>query len=390
MPPTNRAIVIYSPHSGRARHLEEVLSQLRQHNIAITKVIPIADLDGLPAQGPVWKAQGLDIAIAAGGDGLVGGVITHIAESGLALGIIPLGTANDVARTLQIPQDIQQATEVIINGHIIGVDVGVAQPAEQTPHKAKRHRRSPAKVQIPLNQQSFFAHALTVGLNVQFARIATNITTRQRFGRLTYPIAALEFIKHHGPIELDVQIDGLALPKRAEEGGTSHEEGGTSYEEGGTSHAATDQTQPIILTEPVRFRCKALQATVINAPIFGGQWQIALPKASIYDRLLNVVLITDIKVETLVGSIAHFLGNPNMPTNPHSSWHIQNAAHPLLQQAELSGIQGAYHFQAQGITISSNVDPQDVTLDGEIRGQTPVRIHIAPQSLPVIVPTGRA
>lgn len=373
MPLLDRAIVIHSPHAGRARYLEQTLSQLRQHNVTITDVVSIADLDGLPAQGAVWKAQGLDVVIAAGGDGLVGGVITHIAESALSLGIIPLGNANDIARTLNIPQDIQQATKTIINGHIIEIDVGVAQPAEQAPHRANRHRRRPGQARIALNQQSYFAHVLTVGLNVQFARLATNITIRQRFGRLTYPIAALQVLKNYESIELDFQVNGLALP--------------TS--KALTPETNTNQAGPIILTEPVRFRSKTLQATVINAPIFGGQWQIALPKASINDHLLDVAIITDIKLETLVDASAQLFSNLNIPIRPHSDWHAQNAIHPLLQQAELSGIQGVYHFQTQGITISSSVDPQDVTLDGEIRGQTPLRTHIAPQPLSVIVPASQ-
>jgi diacylglycerol kinase family enzyme len=369
----DRALVIYSPHAGRIGHLEEALSSLRQHNVTITDVVSIASLDGIPAQGAAWKAQGLNAVIAAGGDGLVGGVITHIATSGLSLGILPLGRANDIARTLHIPQNIQEATKTIIYGRTIGIDVGTAQPAKQAPHRAHRHHRHPRKpdhVQIALNQQSFFAHALTVGLNVQFARLATNITVRQRFGKLTYPIAALEVLRNYGSMELDIEVNGLALPTRGET----------------TIETNTEQTRPLIRTEPIRFHCKTLQATAINAPIFGGQWQIALPNASVYDQLLDIVIITDIKLETLVQGITQLLGNPNIPTNPHSDWHIQHAIHPLLPQAELSGIQGVYHFQAQGIVISSNVDPQDVTLDGEIRGQTPLRTYIAPQPLPVIVP----
>jgi diacylglycerol kinase (ATP) len=367
-----QAFVIYSPHSGRRTHLELALSELRQHDVTITDVVPIADLDNLPPQGPVWKAQGLDVVIAAGGDGLTGGVITHIATSGLPLGIIPLGTANDIARTLQIPQDIQQAAKTISDGRIVEIDVGTAQPSKQAPHQAHRHHRHPRKpdqAQILSNQQSFFAHALTVGLNVQFARLATNITVRQRFGRLTYPIAALEVLRNYEPIELDIQVNGLALPRRVEP----------------TTETNTKQARRII-TEPISFHCKTLQATVINAPIFGGQWQIALPNASIYDHLLDVVIITDTKLKTFADAIAHFFSNLNNLPNSHSDWHAQNAAHPLLQQAELSGIQGVYHFQAQGITIRSNADPQDVTLDGEIRGQTPLKAYIAPQPLQIIVP----
>ncbi len=365
-----QAILIHSPHSRRATHLGQALSLLRQHNVTIIDVVSIADLDGLPPQGSVWKAWGLDVAIAAGGDGLVGGVITHIAASGLPLGIMPLGTANDIARALHIPQDIQQATKTIVNGRVIGMDVGIAQPAEQAPHQASRHPGKPGQVQVALNRQSFFAHVLTVGLNVQFARLATNITIRQRFGRLTYPIAVLEVLKNYKPLELDIEVNGLVLPTRAQ----------------AVTETSAKRTRPIIITEPVRFRCKTLQATVINTPIFGGQWQITLPKASIYDHLLDMVIITDINLETLIDGSVQLLSNLSLPTNPHSEWHAQNTVHPLLQQAELSGIQGVYHFQAQGAIIRSNVDPQDVTLDGEIRGQTPLKTHIAPQPLSVIVP----
>lgn len=370
MPHMGRAIIIYSPHAGKAMYLEQALSCLRQQNLTITDVVPIADLDGRPAQGPAWKAQGLDIVIAAGGDGVVGGVIRHILPDGLPLGIIPLGTANDIARTLHIPQDIQQATKTIIAGRITGIDVGVAQPAEQTPHQASRYTGRPSQAHIVTDRRCYFAHVLTIGLNVQFARLTTNITTRQRFGWLRYPIAALEALKNYEPIELEIEVNGLALPTREEP----------------TTEVNVNRTRSIIVTEPVKFHCKTLQATVVNAPIFGGQWQFALPQASIDDHLLDVVLITDIKLATLVGGIGQLFGNQKGQTNPHSDWHIRNAPHPLLIEAELSGIPRIYHFQAQGAVISSRDNPQDVTLDGEIRGQTPIWTHVAPWPLSVIVP----
>src|SRR5205085_9400556 len=86
-------------------HLQEV-------GVEVIKNISVAELDNQPPQGENWREEGIDIAIAAGGDGLVGGVITHIAEIGLPLGILPLGTANDIARSLQIPQDVHQAVKI--------------------------------------------------------------------------------------------------------------------------------------------------------------------------------------------------------------------------------------------------------------------------------------
>ena len=111
-----RVILIHSPHSGRSSKLPDALKHIEQAGLEIVNSISIADLDDLPAQGTSWKESGVDVAIAAGGDGLVGGVITHIAESGLPLGILSLGTSNDTSRALHIPQDIGEAAHVIAQG----------------------------------------------------------------------------------------------------------------------------------------------------------------------------------------------------------------------------------------------------------------------------------
>ena len=104
-----KALVIHSPYSGKSGQLHAALTNLGKSGIQVASTISIAELDHLPAQGVQWKQDSIDVVIAAGGDGLIGGVITHIAESGLPLGILPLGTANDIARSLSIPQDIRQA-----------------------------------------------------------------------------------------------------------------------------------------------------------------------------------------------------------------------------------------------------------------------------------------
>jgi hypothetical protein len=127
-----RVILIHSPHSGRSSQLPGAIKHLEQAGPEVVSSISIADLDDLPAQGTLWKESGVAAALAAGGDGLVGGVVAHIAESGLPLGILPLGTSNDIARALHIPQDIGEAAHVIAQGREQEVDIGMAQSAEQT------------------------------------------------------------------------------------------------------------------------------------------------------------------------------------------------------------------------------------------------------------------
>ena len=45
-----------------------------------------------------------------------------------------------------------------------------------------------------------------------------------------------------------------------------------------------------------------------------------------------------------------------------------------------------HHVQARGVTITTSADPQDVTLDGEMRGQTPIYVHVGDKRLSVRIP----
>ena len=64
-----------------------------------------------------------DILVVAGGDGTIGTAAAALADSGRALGIIPLGTLNHFARDAGIPADLEQAVDVIAAGHRRRVDL---------------------------------------------------------------------------------------------------------------------------------------------------------------------------------------------------------------------------------------------------------------------------
>jgi len=64
-----------------------------------------------------------DTIIAVGGDGTVNEVLNGIAGTNVALGIIPAGTANDLASFYHIPANICKACEVIQARHLQSVDV---------------------------------------------------------------------------------------------------------------------------------------------------------------------------------------------------------------------------------------------------------------------------
>lgn len=69
-------------------------------------------------------ASGADLVIAGGGDGTLSAILQGLVGAGLPLGILPLGTANDLAKTLGIPNDLRQATDIIAQGCTRRIDVG--------------------------------------------------------------------------------------------------------------------------------------------------------------------------------------------------------------------------------------------------------------------------
>ena len=68
-------------------------------------------------------APGLDAVVAGGGDGTLSCAAGHLADTGRAFGILPLGTLNHLARDAGIPANIEEAAKVIAAGHVREIDV---------------------------------------------------------------------------------------------------------------------------------------------------------------------------------------------------------------------------------------------------------------------------
>jgi len=71
------------------------------------------------------KDEGKDIVVAIGGDGTVNEVARAIVHSDTALGIIPCGSGNGLARHLMLPMNIRKAVEIINKCEIHALDYGM-------------------------------------------------------------------------------------------------------------------------------------------------------------------------------------------------------------------------------------------------------------------------
>ena len=74
--------------------------------------------------------------IACGGDGTVNETATALCGSQTALGIIPAGSGNGLARHLGIPVDLNAAIDVIASGNIVASDYGTANSTPFSAHSA--------------------------------------------------------------------------------------------------------------------------------------------------------------------------------------------------------------------------------------------------------------
>lgn len=114
--PEQPFLVIWNPSAGTAARAEELRSQLRACRDAELRETSSGDEARQLARSAA--ANGFQRVIAAGGDGTVNAVINGLYESDaqVDLGVLPLGTGNDLCRTLGIPLDPLEAAKLVTNG----------------------------------------------------------------------------------------------------------------------------------------------------------------------------------------------------------------------------------------------------------------------------------
>jgi len=114
-----RAVLIFNPAAGNLRaeqDLQFVCEQLAPHfNLHVEQTTPERDAATLAREA---VAAGVDVAIAAGGDGTVSAVAGELFNTRIPLGIIPRGTANAFAAALGFPalNPLRSACQIILQG----------------------------------------------------------------------------------------------------------------------------------------------------------------------------------------------------------------------------------------------------------------------------------
>ncbi|HEY8938783.1 MAG TPA: lipid kinase [Cellvibrio sp.] len=120
-----KALLLINPHSrnGSDTDIQEGIELLR--NAGTEVIVKNIDESNTAAQLIEELHNDIQLVIVGGGDGTINSALSALYRFKLRLGILPLGTANDLARSLGIPTDIDDAFKIIYENNYCKTNLGV-------------------------------------------------------------------------------------------------------------------------------------------------------------------------------------------------------------------------------------------------------------------------
>lgn len=175
-----RALLLVNRHARHGQQgIADAIEQLQQLDLDLLEK-PIEHPRQLPELIRYHRHQ-VDLVIIGGGDGTLNAAVDALVETGLPLGILPLGTANDLARTLEIPDSLPEACKVIANKQLRRIDLGW------------------------VNGKHFF-NVASLGLSVKIAEKLTK-EAKRRWGVLAYAMVAIQVLWQSRPFTAEIRIN---------------------------------------------------------------------------------------------------------------------------------------------------------------------------------------
>lgn len=179
-----RALLLVNRHSRHGqKNLSEAIDRLKSLGLELMEE-SIDDPMKVSDTIRNYRNQ-VDLVIVGGGDGTLNAAVDGIVDTQLPLGVLPLGTANDLARTLSIPTSIPEACEVIASGQSRRIDLGW------------------------VNGKYFF-NVASLGLSVQITQKLTK-EAKRRWGVLAYAATAIQVVWQSRPFRAEICLNGESI-----------------------------------------------------------------------------------------------------------------------------------------------------------------------------------
>ena len=178
-----RIRVLINPESGLIPSLNPVIHALYKHwerpEHDLTIQFSTSKEDGRDKTRKAI-AEGAEVLLVAGGDGMVNSIGAELIGSDIALGVIPSGSGNGFARHFGIPLEISRAATALVDARPMRIDVGYA------------------------NEQPFFV-TCSLAWDAALVRSFERLPVR---GILPYVFAAVQEFFEYEPQPFDVILDG--------------------------------------------------------------------------------------------------------------------------------------------------------------------------------------
>jgi YegS/Rv2252/BmrU family lipid kinase len=187
--------VVMNPKSGNAGQSELIREAVAKYFPPPAWTADIHEITGEDDVAQVCReacANGATLVIAAGGDGTVGSVANGLIGSEVPLGIVPLGTGNDLARILGIPLDLEAALQAIATEPLL-LEIDALNVGGQ-----------------------YFLSNVSVGISPHIMD-ETSSAQKQRFGLLAYVWTTLRRLRLFRRRRYHLTIDGETRVVRASE-----------------------------------------------------------------------------------------------------------------------------------------------------------------------------
>jgi diacylglycerol kinase (ATP) len=191
--------LIYNPAAGKgsaAEELPQVEALLRERGFDYDLVLTKSRGHALELSREA-ASEGRELVIAAGGDGTINETINGLmsignsSENRPTLGVLPVGSGNDFSFGMNIPHNLQQAVDILIQGHRRTIDIGFVRGGDYP-------------------EGRYFGNGIGLGFDTVVGFEAAKI--RWLHGAASYLVALIRtiFLYHHAPV-YEVNYDGVVL-----------------------------------------------------------------------------------------------------------------------------------------------------------------------------------
>jgi YegS/Rv2252/BmrU family lipid kinase len=178
-------VLVVNSRSRRGEQLyAEAEALLLKKGFELAGSYPVRDPGRIPEIVKEAVERGERLIAVGGGDGTISSIVDFLAYKDVALGLLPMGTANNFARGLGLPLDLAGAIDVIANGQAASIDLG--------------------KI-----GNNYFSNAVSLGLSATLHR-ASRDGGKRYLGRAGYLLSAVRSFAAHRPFHCRLEHDGVS------------------------------------------------------------------------------------------------------------------------------------------------------------------------------------